>query len=84
MNSWRFKKNNRLNAFGEIDYDKQLIQVNKKKNKESGELLDTLVHELMHAKHPKMKEKAVRSQAASKIKKMSSGEKAKIYKLIKK
>lgn len=83
MKGWRFKNNNRLNAYGEIDYNKRLIQVNKQKNKEPGELLDTLVHELMHLKYPKMKEGAVKSRTANKIKKMTQGEKAKIYKLVK-
>lgn len=65
------------------------IEINKKKHKnikkdkslpkKSRTLLDTIVHEEMHAKHPKMHEKTVRKMTPKKVAKMSSTLKKKIY-----
>ena len=83
---YQIKVNNRLRSFGETDTQKKIIQINKKKSKHSknkGELLDTIEHEFMHAKHPKMKEKNVVKKTAKATKKMSPKTKKKIYSKVK-
>ncbi len=79
------------------DFDKKTITINKKahkgknhgngvkKNKDgTASILDTTVHELMHAKHPNMLEKTVRKLTPKKVKKMTKKTKSKFYNLLKK
>lgn len=42
-------------------------------------IIDTIVHEEMHRKHPRMKEKTVRKLTPKKVKRMSKKLKNKIY-----
>ena len=79
--------------YGETDFQKKTIGVNKafhkskgnhrgdiKKNKDgSASLIDSMIHEEIHAKHPKMLEKTVRKVTPRKVKKMSKKEKQKEY-----
>jgi len=58
---------NKMKHFGETDFDKKTIKVNPKK----GDLINTILHEELHAKHPKAKEKTVRKKASSEEKKMT-------------
>lgn len=84
---WKYKVDNKLRAFGEIDYDRKTIRVNKKKNRKhggAGELLDTIVHELAHRDHPKMKEKNVKKLAARVINRSSTKKKKKYYNMFNK
>ena len=85
--------NNKLKgAYGAttfIDNKAVKIEINKKKHKriksdktipkKSRTLLDTIVHEEMHAKHPKMHEKTVRKLTPRKIMKMTKKQKSKLY-----
>lgn len=51
-----------------------------KKNKNgSANLLDTIVHEELHARHHKMKEKTVRKKARTVAKKMSKKQRHRLY-----
>ncbi len=75
--------NNRLKgSFGatEIVGNKPTkIEVNVKRHKgDKAELADTIHHEMMHAKHPNMKEKTVRNKTANDMKTMSQAEKDKL------
>ena len=75
---------NKMKAFGDIDYTKRVIRVNKKRSKAVSApgypgVLDTIVHEELHRMYPKMKEKNVRKEAPKRIKKMSKREKSKYY-----
>lgn len=82
----KYKVNNKLRAFGETDFEKRKITVNKKKNKKQGskgELINTIVHEDLHLKKPKAKEKTIRTIADVKVKKLSKKEKEKLYKRFK-
>ena len=74
-----------MRAFGDTDTEKKLIRINKKKSKAhgSGELLDTIVHEKMHADHPKRYERTVRKKTRIMIKRMSNKRKQKMYKSVK-
>ncbi len=74
----RIQVNNKEKGFGSFDERKNLITINKKRHKgNKAELLDTIVHETMHAKHRKMKERTVRKVTATMIENMSPEEKRK-------
>lgn len=66
---------------GEIDYDKKEIKINasREKNKERGELLNSIVHEELHRIHPRMKEKNIKILAEKKIVFMRPETKQKLY-----
>ncbi len=49
------KVDRKLKYFGEIDFDKNVIKVNPKK----GDLVNTIIHEEIHRKNPKMKGKNI-------------------------
>lgn len=97
MKGWRIKKDDRLRgAYGETNYDKKLIRINKKKhrstntklkrytpNKDGSEnLLMTIVHEVNHVVHPNMKERGIEKLAKAMKARMSDKQKAKYYNLI--
>lgn len=78
--------------YGETDYGKKVITINKKAHKKTthpswvkknpdgtANLLDTIVHERMHANHPKMHEKTVRKKTSIVINKMGPKQKKKLY-----
>lgn len=77
---WTRIKDNNMRHFGDIDYKKKVIRVNKSKKKNSyGEIIDTIIHEEKHKESPRMKEKNVRTFAEKKVKKMSEKEKRRLY-----
>lgn len=90
---YKRKVNNKLGWYGDTDIKKKIIQVNKKRSKNKPthkrpinkhahkypEVLDTIVHEEMHAAHPKKHEKTVRIETRNKLKRMSEIRKKKFY-----
>ncbi len=84
-------KNKLKGAYGETDLKKKVISINKKLHKSkrhkrivkvkngNESLLNTEVHEIMHAKHPGMSEKTTRIKAKTKAKKMTKSQKSKTY-----
>lgn len=72
---------------GDTNTDDKIIRINKRlhhklvKRHEAkkAELLDTIVHEEMHAKHPKMKEKTVHRKTPKVLKKLTMAQKKKLY-----
>lgn len=78
---------NKINVFGETDLDKKIIKINKKKANKSkkagvkGELIDSIVHEELHAKKPSASERKIIELTKKSIDKMSPKTKAKFYKL---
>lgn len=79
-------------AYGSTDWDKKVITINKanhkkkshgkgiRKNKDgTANMLDTMIHEEMHANHPKMHEKTVRRKTITKYKRLTREQKKKIY-----
>lgn len=83
---YKVKIDNKMRAFGDTDFQKKLIRINKRKSLKSGpgELLDTIKHELTHAKHPKMGEKRVRSVTETVLKRATTRQKSRLYGMIKK
>ena len=70
-----------MRDYGETDLDKKKIRINKKKSKNGGpgQLLNTIVHEETHARHPKMHERTVRKKTKSLTGRMSKTTKQKYY-----
>ena len=91
MNLKRIKKeykltvNNKKRVYGETDYKKKTIEVNKKLSKSNPmhkrklhknaskypEVLDTIAHEVRHVMHPKEHEKNIRKNVKKAIKHMN-------------
>lgn len=73
---------NKIKYFGETDTTKRIIRVNKSKKKNRrGDVLNTIVHEEMHAHNPKMSEKQVVSKTKQKIARMLKKQKNRYYQL---
>jgi hypothetical protein len=92
--TWKYKVDNRMKAFGYTDYDTKTIRVNKKKHeaakknpkyyraysKKELTLVNTVVHEDLHRKHPRMTEKDVRKKAKHIVERMSKSRRQAMYK----
>jgi len=70
---------NRSRWQGDTDVEGGVIRLNKKKSKKKSSIIDTIVHEEMHATHPKMQEKTVDKKVSHKLKKMGPKTKKKLY-----
>lgn len=77
----KYKINNKMKPYGKFDPNKNLIEINKKKAKKGnkGELLDSIVHETLHAKHQKKTEMKIRKMTERVLKKLSQKQKKKYY-----
>lgn len=60
----------RMKDHGEIDFNKKIIRVDPDKLTKGG-VLDSVMHEELHRKSPKMNEKRIRKQTKKKLKTMS-------------
>lgn len=68
--------NNKMKCYGQMDTKTNLIEVNVKKHKnDKTELANTIHHEMLHVKYPKMKEKEVKDKADRDTVSMSQTEK---------
>ena len=81
--AYKRKTNNKLGYYGDTDINKKVMQVNKSKklNKKKGDILDTIVHEAAHAKHPKMHEKNIRVHTKKLTKRLNRKQKKSYYNL---
>ena len=91
----KYKKvvDNKMRAYGDCNFQKKIIRVNRvkarkdpsrvrpinKHAKRYPDVLDTMVHEENHVKHPRMHEKNIRKKTLRDIKKMTPKQKQKIY-----
>lgn len=82
MKPYKRSVNNKLRVLGVTDTSKRTIKINKTRNKKAGrgELIDTIAHEEMHAKHPRMHEKTIRRKTPKAVKRMKKNTKQKMYK----
>ena len=92
---YKRKVDNRMRDYGDTDLLKKVIRVNKKKSNASKkppvnkhasrypEVLDTIVHEARHAKHPREHEKTVRKKVREQMKNLSRNQKQRYYSLFK-
>lgn len=86
-NGYKVKLDTKLKAFGETDFNKKVIRINPSKHnakaykkegiaKADRTILNTLVHEYMHANNPSMSEQNVVRQTNKKLSTMSKKSKA--------
>lgn len=90
---WKRVVDNKMRSFGETNLGKRIIRINKKMHKDKSPrfgiskkditVINTIVHEEMHSKHPKMHEKTVRKLTRKKVAKLSRKHKKKLYSLYK-
>lgn len=83
-NQYKRVVDNKARVYGDTDLSKKIIRVNKKRSKQSGnkgEVLDTIVHEVHHAKHPMKHERTVRKDTERIIKHLNKKQKRHYYKL---
>lgn len=81
----KFKKvvDNHTRDFGDTDFDKHLVRINKTMNKRKGskgELINSIAHEFNHIKHDNMSEKKIQKLTLKSVAHMSKKAKAKDYK----
>lgn len=97
MAKWKYVDKKLKAAYGETDYEKKVVAIDRKAHKgmhtkkgkkryqkqglakEDMTLLNTMVHEVMHSKRPKMTEKQVRKATRAKIKKITPKAKKRMY-----
>lgn len=92
---WKMKVDNSMKGvFGETDTATGVIKINKNLHKQKSgghldknpngteKLLGTIVHELTHARHPRMHEKNVRKAEKRLVKKMSTRQKRRAYAML--
>lgn len=83
--SYKYVVDNKMRNYGDIDTDKRIIRINKKASRQWSKehrgagLLDSIVHEETHRKHPRMGEKAIKRKTKQQVKHMSKRQKAKSY-----
>ncbi len=97
VKSYKRSVDNKMRSYGETDLGKKTIRINKKLSKKDPlhkrklhknaskypEVLDTIVHEAEHVKHPQKLEKNIRKDTKRKIKRMSKRQKQSNYSLFK-
>ena len=64
---------------GDTDTKKRIIRINKHKSKKKSSIIDTIVHEEMHAKHPAMSERTIRKKVPLMLKRLSRKAKNRLY-----
>lgn len=69
---------NRMRWQGDTDLEKKVIRVNKVKSKRKSSIIDTMVHEEMHAKHPQMYERTVATKTKGRVRTMGPQAKARL------
>ena len=88
--SWKRIVDNKMRgAYGETDYKKKTIRINKKAHnkprygiaKKDATLINTIIHEELHKKHPKRHEKTIRKQARKTATHLSTKNKQRLYKI---
>ena len=86
---WKHVVGNVKGGFGETDFNKKIIKIDKKKHKmkkyandyskSENTLINTITHEESHVKYPKKTEVQIRKLAKNKVKKMGPKLKTKLY-----
>ena len=57
---WRWVVDDRMRDYGDIDYDRRIIRINRAMHRRDGEsLIDTLFHEELHRLFPYLGERAI-------------------------
>ena len=77
---WRWVVDDRMRNYGDIDYERRVIRVNRAMHKRDGEhLIDTLFHEELHRLFPRLGEWAVCVMTKGLLPMLSRTYKAQLY-----
>jgi len=71
-----YKEDKHMHEFGDIDYQKKIIRINPTK----GDLVNTILHEEMHRKHPGMSHRTLNKKVQKKIARMDVKAQLKVLK----
>ncbi len=64
---------------GDVDYQKKIIRINKNPDRNGpGEIINTIIHEELHARHPRMSEATICKRAGVLVKTLSAAQKRKL------
>lgn len=71
---------NKMRSYGDTDLERKVIRINKSKKKNKrGDIIDTILHEELHAKHPRMHENTIKKMVKKKLTTISEKQKQKLY-----
>lgn len=73
---YAYKEDKNMHAFGDIDYEKKIIRINPTK----GDLVNTILHEEMHRKHPDRPHRTLKKKVKKKIARMDVKAQMKVLK----
>ena len=79
MNKYKKVIDNKMRWQGDIDTERHIIRINKAKSKKKSSIIDTIIHEEMHAKHPRMYESTIREETIKALNKMTPKQKSLKY-----
>jgi hypothetical protein len=78
--SWRWVVDNRMRDFGETDFQRCIVRINRDLHRKRGELLiDTLFHEELHCMFPYLSERAVCNMTKALLPTLSPRYRARLY-----
>ncbi len=78
--AWRWVVDDRMRDYGEIDYERRIVRINRALHKREGELLiDTLFHEELHRMFPRLGEWAICLMTRALLPTLSRRYKAQLY-----
>ncbi|MFA6422235.1 MAG: hypothetical protein WCV92_02460 [Candidatus Buchananbacteria bacterium] len=79
--SWVRLVDNKMKDYGEINYHRKVIRVNKHKSKKLGRggIIDTIIHEETHRIYPQLGEREIKRLTEIRLRKMDSGIKKMYY-----
>ena len=81
--AWRWVVDDRMRDYGDIDYGRRIIRINRAMHKRDGELLiDTLFHEELHRLFPRLGEWAICLMTKVLLPTLSQKYKARLYSCI--
>lgn len=79
---WLYRYDDTLGCFGEIDWRKKTIRINRARHKRHHEpIIDTIVHELMHKRFPRLCEETIRRKTARALPRLTPATKRRMYRL---
>jgi hypothetical protein len=78
--AWRWVVDDRMRDYGEIDFERRIVRINRALHKREGELLiDTLFHEELHRMFPRLGEWAICLMTRALLPTLSRRYKARLY-----
>jgi hypothetical protein len=80
MKGWKWVVDDRMRDYGETDYERQIVRINRALHRKHGvSLLDTLLHEEFHVQYPFLIERMVCELTSVCLARLSARDKARLY-----